>query len=431
MEFESEEYCTKSVREMVRDYDERVRPSNPSAWALNPDSPRVGECIRIFVGSWNCIYQEFHECAILSSCASDSFDGTRRERFSNWIKKLATKFGSVPSDTQKHVLLRRSTINIDLPSDNDSEPLSEWISPDYDVYIISLQETLSSRLFNAITCYLQQACKRECIRIKLPEYKISGYGDGAILHTKSTSLAVWVRSDLIESKKVLVGKSKAMALSMLNHSKGAVALHLQIYDQNVCIIGSHLPSKPSERERSVDYLFKRIGHVYGEGQDLEFSNIFNHVIWTGDFNFRLSGINAQGALDLLELGKRNELLFYDEFHSEGQSIFRRYEFKESKIEFDPTYKKRDDRNVLNKSDPNWAKNEYQTQYETQWYKGKNLVERIPSWTDRVLVWSRPTDSNRLVCEPQSYKDAIPKTKSLLLASDHSPVSCGFTMLPLF
>ncbi|EKX74283.1 endonuclease/exonuclease/phosphatase family member protein [Theileria equi strain WA] len=380
--------------------------------------------VTIFVGTWNCVYQDFFENTN-TTIVPDSVccNIKKKGRLSRWLS---------------HVVDFRHSHSQKLPIAHDTtkikeyqhEPLREWIEPGYDIYVISLQETLSSKLFNIISSFL--SCGPDCAytRIELEKYKLSGYGDGAFLHTKSTCLAVWVRTELLGNGSVSVGKSKAIALSMLNHSKGAITLQLKIFGQILCIIGAHLPAKFGERQRAASSILKKIAEAYGGHSNVIFQDVFHHILWAGDFNFRVRNITADEAIFLLNHNQREVLFYNDELYSGNASVFSDFDFEEGIVSFDPTYKKRDDRDVINRSSSDWADREYHTQFGLKWYKGGNVRERVPSWTDRVLKWSLPSLKTCLEIDDGSYRAVLPQTKNMLLTSDHSPVSCGLKIWPL-
>lgn len=331
-------------------------------------------------------------------------------------------------NTEPALTVRRSTMQLKPLTEEDGEPLHDWIQTGYDVYIIALQETLSSSIFTSITKYLQRHSEDDFERVPLEEYKISGYGDGAFLHMKSTSIAVWVKKSLLTSGKAKIVKSKVIPLSVINRSKGVVTFQMNVLGQKIGVVGCHMPTRYHEREKAAAYILKKLPEVYG-GAGASLKDVFHHVLWTGDFNFRVGDISAQNALDLLNNNMRDQLFSYDEFNRGRALTLHSMNFVEGEVRFFPTYKKRDDRDVVDRSRSNWADEEYHTRYATQWYKGRNIKERVPSWTDRVLKWSVPDLHNCLIIDDDSYRAAQPSVKNILLASDHSPVGCGLVMWP--
>ncbi|GBE60162.1 endonuclease exonuclease phosphatase family protein [Babesia ovata] len=340
------------------------------------------------------------------------------------------KLGKTPTDCPAIPgILRQSTFQLKPLTPDDEEPLRDWIPAGYDVYIISLQETLSCSMFVSITKYLQRQSKEELVRVPLEEYKLSGYGDGAFLHTKSTSIAVWVRKSLLDSGVASVDVSKAIPLSRINRSKGVVSFRMSLCGQVICVVGCHLPTRYSAREKAATYIVRKLCDLYG-GQGSTIDEVFHHVLWTGDFNFRVTNVSANEALVFLNEKRLQELFSHDELYKGSASMFAAMKFEEGVVRFYPTYKKRDDRDVADYAKEDWADAEYHTRFETQWYKGGNVKERVPSWTDRVLKWSLPPLRTCLQIDEATYSAAQPKVKNLLMTSDHSPVGCGLVLWPL-
>ncbi|GIX62498.1 endonuclease/exonuclease/phosphatase family protein [Babesia caballi] len=326
-------------------------------------------------------------------------------------------------------MMRQTTLSLEALTEDDHEPLGDWIPAGYDVYIVSLQETLSCSMLGSITKYLEHCAPGEFVRVPLEDYKLSGHGDGAILHRKSTSIAAWIRRSLLDAGAVRVGMSKAIRLSRINRSKGVVTFQLDVLGQAVCVVGCHLPTRLHDREKAAAFIMRKLCEVYGApGASLE--EVFHHILWTGDFNFRLGNISAEGALELLNANSLEQLFEHDELRHGYASTFAAMDFEEAAVRFLPTYKKRDGRGVADCARAGWADAVYETRFETQWYKGGNVKERVPSWTDRVLKWSLPDLRACLLIDEATYRAAEPRSKSFLLASDHTPVGCGLAVWPL-
>lgn len=75
----------------------------------------------------------------------------------------------------------------------------------------------------------------------------------------------------------------------------------------------------------------------------------------------------------------------------------------------------------------WVSDEYILYYQKRWYKGRKVTGSVPSWSDRILKWSIPSIRSLLCFIPHTYKPAYPSKPSVLLISDHSPISCGFSL----
>ncbi|ORM39326.1 Phosphatidylinositol 4 [Babesia sp. Xinjiang] len=345
--------------------------------------------------------------------------------FTNFTKDK--KIG--PQKGQSSIMLRRSTRQLKPLTADDKEPLSDWIPRGYDIYIVSLQETLSCTMFVSITKYLERHSSEPFVRVPLEHFKLSGRGDGALLHTKSTSIAVWVRKSLLDSGKVYVGGSKTIPLSRINRSKGVVSFQMCIFGHIIGVVGCHLPTNYHAREKAAEYMVKKLCNAYGTpGASLD--EVFHHIIWTGDFNFRVTDISPEEALTLLNTDRVHELFYHDEFYNGRASTFAAMKFEEGTVRFLPTYKMRDDRDVADYTNGKWADVDYQTRIESHWYKGCNVEERVPSWTDRVIKWSLPELRTCLLIDHHTYRAVRPTVKNILMTSDHSPVGCCFGVWPV-
>ncbi|OEH75506.1 endonuclease exonuclease phosphatase domain-containing protein [Cyclospora cayetanensis] len=280
------------------------------------------------------------------------------------------------SDASTHtdeppLIQRHSTLCLSKPGPNQ-QPLKDWLHPGYDIYVVTLQEVTSRRrlwdtlsphaddnIFSTIGLYLEVEHGERYLRVNIGDGKISGLGKGA-----------W---------------TKKKATSMINGSKGAVTLVLSIYDQVVCFVGCHMPaSGVKERLRARQHIRKKLGQIYGSSIDVDFARVFHHVIWAGDFNFRLQA-SPEVYMPLLQKLDIKGLLQYDECTEDHCQDMERHrvhipvvqQLREAPVEFLPTYKKADGRPPLDTSDPDWVLKEYQTQMK-KGVLGQKIVERPPS-----------------------------------------------------
>eukprot|EP00922_Rhytidocystis_sp_ex-Travisia-forbesii_P034911 GHVS01051851.1.p1 GENE.GHVS01051851.1~~GHVS01051851.1.p1 ORF type:complete len:715 (+),score=177.33 GHVS01051851.1:55-2145(+) len=415
--------------------------------------------VKVWMGTWNCAYQEFPLDLLVSAEAWEEEKADREEVIGEKVERRKREAfqpreeqqlggeeqqhggeeeevgeeEAGPNGEGRRLLMRTSTLTAQ-PATRLQQPLADWITPGYGVYVITLQEAISDSLFGAVTVYLQIVHPGHVYkRIEFDQDKISGYGDGALLAMKSTSIACWVREELLGPHgHVSVGSSKSMSLSTLNGSKGAVSIVLRIHKQQVCFIGCHMPAGgPEDRRRARDYLSNRLSELYCGLQNVAVTDVFHHIIWAGDFNLRLHEVSAAEALRLLKEEKKEELFLHDElrYHGMGSDFVDR-NFVEGGIDFSPTYKKKDGRQPVDRAMANWVNEEYHTKYAVKWYKGGHQEERCPAWTDRVFKWSMPELESCLLLLPHAYSACCPSYQSVLLASDHSPVGCGFSLHPL-
>eukprot|EP00921_Rhytidocystis_pertsovi_P003062 GHVQ01005098.1.p1 GENE.GHVQ01005098.1~~GHVQ01005098.1.p1 ORF type:complete len:823 (+),score=127.95 GHVQ01005098.1:221-2689(+) len=369
--------------------------------------------VKIFVGSWNCEYQELplnvlvsvdekEEGAVLrqetiyasvrqlhtlgsveisESCLQGNDEEWQRSHSNEWDDEDLGEEDAGPQDQGRRGIVRLGTRKLERVSASQ-EPLKDWIGPGYDVYVISLQETNSDRLYAAIGFYLRRIHKgKEFTRIAFAEDRISGYGDGALLTMKSTTIACWVQKDLLQKNgPVQVEASKAMSFSALNGSKGAVSFLLTILNQRICFIGCHMAAGgPEARRAGIRTVCERLSEMYTGLPNIPIADVFHHLVWTGDFNFRLHGISAADALQLLEDNKIDDLFEHDELRYKGfGQDFVDMGFAEDRITFIPTYKKKDGRPLLDRSEKGWTQKEFKTKFAVKWYKGGHTEDRCPA-----------------------------------------------------
>jgi len=179
------------------------------------------------------------------------------------------------------------------------------------------------------------------------------------------------------------------------------AIQMRIFDFE-CLRRPHIPLSASLNGASSMNIFEMNSSSDGYDSSIPLKRAAN-VFWFGDLNFRVHA--PEGEPDLLNIGnKLDDRLFrrnmdYEPIIQRDELILERSkgllfeDFKEGLIKFPPTHKL-----VI-------GTNEY-------------AQNRIPSYTDRVLYWSRAPDD--LV--PLRY-DSVWEIN----VSDHKPVYCTFRM----
>eukprot|EP01071_Lankesteria_metandrocarpae_P012609 Lankesteria_metandrocarpae@DN6087_c0_g1_i1.p1 len=313
------------------------------------------------------------------------------------------------------------------------EPLAAWLKPGYHIYVVCLQEACSSKFYHFIEAYLNRAHSERFHRIKFSAANIKGFGDGAHLSRKCTSIACFVRHDKLSPfGPVSLSSANGLSLSMLNGSKGAICCILKIFEQVVCFIGCHLPATtPRSRLKAREYIRKKLVEECCSTPDATLGELFHHMVWTGDFNSRTCGLGANDVVTLLEQGRSSAILEHDEWNFDKNSLDLRFDnLEELPIKFDPTYKKLQGRYPANKEQAGWPSLQYKTAFKEQWYKGGRVRERVPSYTDRVLKRSQPCLRSCLSFVEDSYGPPICSADSFLMESDHDPVGCGLQIYPL-
>ncbi|CAI5448845.1 unnamed protein product [Caenorhabditis angaria] len=180
-------------------------------------------------------------------------------------------------------------------------------------------------------------------------------------------------------------------------TKGAIAVCLRLYQRWIVFIGCHL-SHATSQARVQDYVkivktlrFASLKKFHATGNHDLFSS--DVVFWTGDLNFRVTNDNQ---LDWKEFDKIDSETYDKVLEEEELATLRGKgiafsEFAEPPIRFAPTHKFEPD---------------------TDNY----VAKRIPSFTDRVLYWSRNPDWIQ-ICKYDSLRGPCP--------SDHKPVYSTF------
>ncbi|KAL8273092.1 hypothetical protein Esti_003013 [Eimeria stiedai] len=416
--------------------------------------------LSIFVGTWNTEYQEFAteyisslEAQLLARDPLSTKPGTTSVEWTEPSDTLDTAVSCVSSvmtsgpdgelesrasdsETSTHgkssapLIQRRSTLNLTKPGPNQ-QPLRDWLIPGYDIYVITLQEVTNDNIFDTISLYLEVEHGKKYLRVNMGEGKISGLGKGAWTKMKATSMACWIRESVRSPMGPVTPLAyKAFSFTMINGSKGAVTLVLRILKQTVCFVGCHMPaSSVKDRCRARQHIRTKLAQVYSNNPEVDFARVFHHVIWAGDFNFRLQ-TSLDVCLPLLQELDIESLLQYDECREDMGQDMELHQMREAPVEFLPTYKKADERPPLDTADPGWVLKEYQVKMKKGGVLGSKVSERPPSWCDRVFFWSMPAITANLQPAPKAYFAASPKEPSVLLASDHAPVGCGLHLYAL-
>ncbi|KAJ3431209.1 hypothetical protein M0812_02885 [Anaeramoeba flamelloides] len=156
--------------------------------------------------------------------------------------------------------------------------------------------------------------------------------------------------------------------------------------------------KQKQRQKEKENEKRKKLSLYPTNSKMKISNA-DILFWMGDLNYRLENISRTEVLEMIEKKELNSLLKYDQLREQMKFGYVFKGFKESVVNFPPTYK----------FDPGTI-----TQYDTSEKK------RTPAWTDRIL-WN--CNENHAV-RPRGYC-SHPK----FTVSDHKPV-VGFFELTL-
>eukprot|EP01048_Picozoa_sp_COSAG05_P013920 COSAG05_NODE_1530_length_4621_cov_3.869084_2_plen_480_part_00 len=308
--------------------------------------------------------------------------------------------------------------------------LEKTIPKDCDLYVVGIQEGQGDAFFGAFEAHV---AKFGCICLSTEgnavgkKSKVKGRGDGSMVKQKVTSMRVYCKESIQDDVNVYSHWSQSFGKK--EGSKGANGVGLRVFDTTLALVNCHmaasigkagaLSKRADQYARVVDVLGNKLGNEF-----FQLNSQFHHVIWMGDMNYRLTGIEMPQAVKLIKEGKSAELFEYDELSSQqaAGNIFGGYVEPEMDFaNFDPSYKKDKRRTVEDKSDPDWVEKTYMVDYKQQWYKGGRTKTRCPAWCDRILF-----HSHRDRAENISMSD-YRATTDCFYTSDHSPVSCVATL----
>ncbi|KAL4174810.1 hypothetical protein KRP22_006739 [Phytophthora ramorum] len=285
---------------------------------------------------------------------------------------------------------------------------------------------------------------------KRHEKEIRGHGDHALIRRKSTGLAVYYA-------RHLHGRIEAVAAGShkFNGSKGGIAVTIRIAGdpQTLTFVNCHLEANRIERRRrQLDKLARELPRSLSLTKDSSatLAACSDHVVWMGDFNYRIKSLDGDEVLQWLSAGRLQELhdsydsMADDLLHVPGLKAFRE---PAKWPTFYPTYKKVACRSRLPLSgsttgtgrDTRWASHVYQTTFREPFYKGGRVRERVPGWCDRILycsrAWGDSLSVEQVACSdasrgsssfsPEPVRDNYRALNDELRGSDHSPVSCTF------
>lgn len=332
--------------------------------------------------TWN--WTEVREEFIFSSAE-------QRERFCEYVNfiKLGVLGKPIKSIQDIDIFVGAWNMGEASPPSN----LDDWIPKHkYDLYCISTQEceyapekghlNCESAWFGHVTTHLG-----------------SNYIKIAGLSLLSIRMIVLIKRDYFYNVSQLETATVATGIGGVIGNKGAVAISLRLNETNICFIGAHLAARQEEWEnRNANYRDIIRGLKIGR-KPLDVIHQFDHVFFCGDLNYRLD-IPRDNVLELIKKGSFDILLKGDQLRREHTSGNVLNGFQEGNILFPPTYR-------YNRGDRTYSSE-------------KN---RIPSWCDRILWKSLP--SNNITQTAYGCVDTV-------TTSDHSPIFAVFnvkTLLP--
>ena len=114
-------------------------------------------------------------------------------------------------------------------------------------------------------------------------------------------------------------------------NKGAVAIRFQFHESTICILNAHLAAGEADfvERRNADYrsICRRLLFYSQNGYEF---GIFDHdaLIWIGDLNYRIEGLDRVQVETMLQSGQLRKALKYDQLEIEKR---RRAAFDEFKV----------------------------------------------------------------------------------------------------
>lgn len=301
--------------------------------------------------------------------------------------------------TKSTITLFTGTWNLNAKSPGES--LLPWLCPDGmvhepDIYAIGFQEIVP--LSPQQILLTDPAKLRTWENVILDELaRRPGQGDYIILRSEQlvgTALVILVKSSLIGHIRAVEATTRKTGLKGMSGNKGGVAIRLQFHDSSICFVTAHLAAGHSNvEERNTDYSTISRGLAFQRGRAI---TGHDHVIWLGDFNYRIDLPNDR-ARPLAYGDDYATLLAHDQLqrsHNAG-TIFGG--FREGNVTFRPTYKYDVGTDVYDSSEK----------------------QRVPAWTDRVLYSINDPTRGGHSLQQTSYSCADLKT------SDHRPVYATF------
>jgi len=328
------------------------------------------------------------------------------------------------------------------------EAIAASVPRGYDVYICGAQELVDENYFTIIEKTLKPLGYR---RTMVDNAKVSGRGDGCFLSRKNTTLAIFISTNERDKDKIKVRRCHSCSLGYLEGSKGAASILLDIAGTTIAFLCCHLSSnQPRNKQKNWRFMVEDVGAL----GDKDFSIIsqVHHVVVFGDLNYRIVSLSAEEVLE--EITKKESALHLwkdpgrDTMRKDIDShqAFANFREPQPRGDFLPTYKKIPGRKVeievdntgkLDVKDNSWLNEVYRIKYKEPMYKGGSVADRIPSFTDRLIVHSSKSrikdlwfekDSKPYPYQRMRYPDANNYGCIYgLTFSDHTPIYAGLRL----
>ncbi|KAF1319667.1 hypothetical protein FI667_g12933, partial [Globisporangium splendens] len=141
-----------------------------------------------------------------------------------------------------------------------------------------------------------------------------------------------------------VVRTGAHKFSFTSGSKGGLGVMLCVAgDQTMTFVNCHLEAnQPARRHQQLDILTRKLPRAMGmENSKLDLAACSDHVVWMGDFNYRVHSLDGDTVLKLLGTHRHMELHDrYDSMKDDMETVPGMRPFKEAAKwpSFYPTYK---------------------------------------------------------------------------------------------
>jgi len=353
---------------------------------------------------------------------------------SDYVKIWVTSFNMAAKTLEFEKLEEQKSVH---------KRISETVPDGYDVYVCGAQELVDEKYFTIIDRTLK---KRGFRRTSTTTARVSGRGDGSFLSSKHTTIAIFISNKYKD--KIKVRKCYSCSLGLMEGSKGAASLLLDVEGTTVAFLCCHLSSKlPKDKQKNYRKMIQDVGAL----GDKHFSILsqVHHVVVFGDLNYRIRKISAERVLHILTKdGSSKRLWQYDTLKKDinTKKAFANFREPRPRLDFLPTYKKKPNRTIEIKrfkdgkldfkSGSSWLYEVYRIKYKEPMYKGGKEQDRIPSFTDRLVVHSMPTRRN--LCFEEDSKPYLfqnisnPDSDNYgcifgLTFSDHTPIYAGLRL----
>lgn len=268
------------------------------------------------------------------------------------------------------------------------ESLDGWLRTDQpppDLYAIGFQELDLSAQALVLGDTTRSHPWVEAIMLSLS--KVADYHMLVTKQLVGILLVICVRQEHVPHIRSMQTAAASVGIMGIMGNKGGVAARFMFYDSSICILNSHLNAHYDRvQRRNQDY--KDIISKLLVQNDLDIFD-HDHVVWIGDLNYRIEGLDAVVRKKIRE-GDLAYLFERDQLRMQMARRLAFEEFNEGVINFAPTYKYDPGTDVYDSSEK----------------------KRTPAWCDRVMWRGRNMKQ-------------INYLRHELLASDHRPVSATF------